>query len=372
MAGRKCLERHARRLKVDGRNLAHLVEAVHSLFHASEGSEPNLLGHALELLAMHLGASHTCLVMTDGPTLDTRWWYPEVPDEVPPVPVVPFCLWLLEHPERVLVIENMATNPHVCDRLPVGFPNGAVLACALRQGTGARALLFASFAAPRTFHRTDTALVEAVALLLGRFLEVEDLKQSILRLEDALAITQAVMEDSSIRDPETDLPNLRYLEVWEKALLSSEHRPASLVVAECQVPLRRERDLARIRKASAGVRAGDLLLRLAPDRFMVVFQHTPHSIAHVLLLRLRSQLGARAMGATLWIPGPAGLGLISCRERLDAALRESRRMETPSLVWCLPESETAPTKVPPRRRPAPPAPVRPVSQPWIPPILRPL
>ena len=370
VAGRKCLERYAQRLKSEGRHVEHLVKAVHGLFRAGEKEDPNLLGHGLELLAQHLGATQTCLVMTDGPTLDTRWWYPEAPDQIPPAPVVPFCLWLLEHPERVLAVQDTATNPHVGGKLPAGFPHGAVLGCALRQGSGVRALLFASFSEPRALLRTDTALIEAVGLLLSRFMEVEDLKQSILRLEDALAITQAVMEDSSIRDQETDLPNLRYLEVWEKAMLSSEHRPTSLVVAECQVPLRRDRNPARIRKASAGVRAGDLLLRLGSDRFMVVFQHTPHSIAHVLLLRLRTQLGAAAMGATLWIPGPEGLGLGSCRERLDAALAESRGMETPSLVWRLPEFEVPPVKVSTRRRPGPTAPTHPASKPWIPPILR--
>ena len=367
MADRKCLERYARRMKSEGRSLKHLVAAVHGLFHAGEGSEPNLLGHGMELLARHLGATQTCLVMTDGPTLDTRWWYPEEADQIPPVPVVPFCLWLLEHPERVLAVENTATNPHVCGRLPAGFPHGAVLGCALRHGQGVRALLFASFDAPRTLLRTDTALIEAVALLLGRFMEVQDLKQSVLRLEDALAITQAVMEDSSIRDAETDLPNLRYLEVWEKALLSSDHRPASLVVAEFQVPLSRDREPARIRSASAGVRAGDLLLRVGSDRFMVVFRHTPHSIAHVLLLRLRSQLGGGAMGATLWIPGPTGLGLASCRERLDAALKESMGMDTPGLVWSLPEFEIPTARFSLRRRPGPTAPSPP--HPWIPPIL---
>ena len=115
-----------------------------------EASGPNLLSRGMELLALYLGAPQTSLVMTDGPTLDTRWWYPEEADQIPPVPVVPFCLWLLEHPDREVAVENTATNPHVGGRLPAGFPHGAVLGCALRHGQGVRALLFASLESPRT------------------------------------------------------------------------------------------------------------------------------------------------------------------------------------------------------------------------------
>ena len=137
MVDRKCLERYAQRLKSEGRNLKHLVAAVHGLFHAGEASEPNLLSHGLELLAQHLGATQTSLVMTDGPSLDTQWWYTEESDQIPPVPVVPFCLWLLEHPDRVLAVENTATNPHVGGRLPAGIHHGAELGCAWPPaGTG--------------------------------------------------------------------------------------------------------------------------------------------------------------------------------------------------------------------------------------------
>ena len=36
VAGRKCLERYAQRLKIEGRHVEHLVEAVHGLFRAGE------------------------------------------------------------------------------------------------------------------------------------------------------------------------------------------------------------------------------------------------------------------------------------------------------------------------------------------------
>ena len=181
-----------------------------------------------------------------------------------------------------------------------------------QAGDGVKALLFVFFDRTRAFPRAEFALLEAVAGLIGQVIEIEDLKQSLTRLEDALAITRAVMEDSSVRDPETDLPNLRYLEIWQKAMLGSEHRPESLVVAECRVTIRNRKDVARILKAAEGVRAGDLVVRVAPGRFLIIFQHTPRSIAHIQLLRLRTQLDSAPMGATLGIPGPErrGVGIL--------------------------------------------------------------
>jgi GGDEF domain-containing protein len=273
----------------------------------------------------------------------------------------------LANPERTLVVRDMETGPHSADLVePKALPHRAVLGCALRQKDGVKALLFVFFGRTRAFPRAEFALLEAVAGLIGQVIEIEDLKQSLTRLEDALAITRAVMEDSSVRDPETDLPNLRYLEIWQKAMLGSEHRPERLVVAECRVAVRNRKDVARILKAAEGVRAGDLVVRVAPERFLIIFQHTPRSVAHILLLRLRMQLDGAPMGVTLWIPGPEGQGLASCQPRLDAALAESQAMAQPALVWRLPEG-VADEPLPPKRSMAP---AHSTPQRWEPPVLQ--
>jgi GGDEF domain-containing protein len=259
----------------------------------------------------------------------------------------------------------MASGPHTLDLAQQALPHKAALGCALRRRDRVKALLFVFFDQPRAFPRAEFALLEAVAGFMGQVVEIEDLKQSLHRLEDTLAVTRAVMEDSSTRDAETELPNQRYLEIWQRAILSSETRPDSLVVAECRVDVRDRKDVARILKAAEGVRAGDLVARVAPGRFLVIFQHTPRSIAHVLLLRLRMQLGGAPMGATLWVPGAEGQGLESCQPRLDAALAESRAMAQPALVWRLPEG-MAEESMPPK----PPAPEPAVPQRWEPPLLR--
>ncbi|GLH74787.1 hypothetical protein GETHLI_32890 [Geothrix limicola] len=365
MRDQRLLKRYARRLTSGTASLEQLTRAIHTLLQAGETGDPFFLSKSLELLADSLEASQTALVMVSGAAAEIRWWHPERPEEPAPVPIAAFCEWLLVNPERMLVIRDMATGPHVKELGdPSAIPHRAALACALRHGEGVRALLFAYFDRPKAFSRTEFALLEAVAGFMGRVLEIEDLKQSLNRLEDALAITQAVMEDSSIRDPETDLPNLRYLDIWEKAMLGSEHRPESLVVADCQVQMKGRKDVARIHRVLEGVRGGDLVVQAGPGRFRFIFQHTPRSLAHIQLLRLRTQLDGAPMGATLWLPGPEGLRLESCQGRLDAALAESRAMSQPALVWHLPEGVAVepPHQV---RAAQPPAPRR-----WEPPVLR--
>jgi len=105
-------------------------------------------------------------------------------------------------------------------------------------------------------------------------------------------------------------------------------------------------------------------------RLLVIFRHTPRSIAHVLLLRMRTQLGSIPMGVTLWVPGPEALGLESCRPRLSSALDESRAMAQPGLVWHLPEGiAPEPLLSHPEPRPVPPVLVEPPPR-WQPLTLR--
>jgi GGDEF domain-containing protein len=346
--------------------LDRLIQAIHELRNEGSTGDPLFLARALEILVKHLGASQATLVMASGTVLETRWWYPEALDEEPPEAIPSFCEWLLDHPDRMLVVRDVKIGPNSREFAELkGFPHKATLGCALRQGETVRALLFVHFERVRSFPRMEFALLEAVAGAMGRVLEIEDLKQSMNRLEDALAITKAVMEDNSTRDPETDLPNLRYLEIWQKTMLASGHRPESLVVAECLLPIRNRKDVARIHKAVEGVRAGDLVLRVASGRFLIIFPHTPHSIAHILLLRFRTQLGSAPMGATLWVPGPGGVGLESCQPRLEAALKESRTMTQPALVWHLPDGLPEEPPLPKRIPPRPSTPQR-----WEPPLLK--
>jgi hypothetical protein len=369
LLNRRLLHRYSQRLSPGAASLDRLAEAIHALHHSGGAGDPFVLAKSLELLVNQLGASLATLVMVSGGVAETRWWHPEQEDEEPPVAIPSFCEWLVDHPERTLVVRDMASGPHTRDLDDLqAIAHKAALGCVLRQGEGVKALLFVFFDQTRTFPRAEFALLEAVAGFMGRVVEIEDLKMSLNRLEDALAITRAVMEDSSTRDAQTDLPNLRYLEIWEKALLGSDQRPKDMVVAECHVTIRNKKDVARILKAAEGVRAGDLVVRVAQGRFLIIFQHTPRSVAHILLLRFRMQLEGAPMGATLWVPGPEGLRLESCQPRLDAALAESRAMDQPALVWHLPEGFHEDPL--PRKRSAPKSTAPSAPQRWEPPTLR--
>ena len=363
---RRLLKRYLREARLQPSVLENLSGALKDLLRVGSSGDPFILLHSMELLVGHLGASKATLVMVTDDLAETRWWSPELPDEEPPAPVAPLCAWLLANPERTLVAKDFREGAPYKDKPEFqALPYRAALGNALVLGGTVRALVFAFFEAPKDFTRADFALLDAVAGLMSRVLEIEDLKVSLNRMEDALAITRAVMEDSSIRDAETNLPNLRYLEIWQKAMLGSSQRPKSLVVAECLVAVQNRKDVARILKAAEGVRAGDLVVRVAPGRFQIIFQHTPRSLAHILLLRLRTQLGSAPMGATLWIPGPEGQGLDSCQPRLEAALAESRAMAQPALVWQLPEGYQEDLRPQQRSAPGPSTPQR-----WEPPTLQ--
>lgn len=365
MSSARPVRRYTRRPPTSPASLDRLADAIHTLLQASSTGDPFLIARGLEALTDHLGATLATLVTVSGSTMDTRWWHPETTDAPAPEPVRPLCEWLAAHPDRMLVIQDMAVGPHLKDGEELRLlPHRAALACALHHAKGVQALLFVFFDRPRTFSRVEFALLEAVGGFLGRMLEAEDLKQSVHRLEDALAITQAVMQDSSVRDPETDLPNLHYLEIWGKALLGLEDRPASLVVAECRFDPRGGTARARLREAAGSMRASDLVARVGPDRFQVILRNTPRHRADFQLHRFLGHLGGAPMGVTLWVPGPKGLSLASCSPRLQEALAESLRMETPTLVWRLPQD---PLASPP---PAPTGAVPGEARPWKPPVIR--
>ena len=354
--------RFARRSPKAQASLDRLADAIHTLHQASAAGDPFLVARGLEVLTEHLGGSLATLVTVGGTTMDTRWWHPESPEALAPEPIRPLCEWMASHGERVLVIQDMDTGPHLngAEELRL-LPHRAALASTLHRGGGVQTLLFVFFDQPRAFSRMDFALLETVGGFLGRMLESEDLKQSVARLEDALAITQAVMQDSAIRDPDTDLPNRHYLEVWEKALLGLEDRPTSLVVAECRFRLADKATRTRLRQAAESVRASDLVVRIGQDRFQVILRQTPRHRADLQLHRFLSHLGGAPMGATLWIPGPQGLPLASCGTLLQEAVEESLRMVIPNLVWRLP--------APAAEAPAPPEPPG-KPTPWQPPVIR--
>ena len=339
---RRLSKRYLNRLNAGQAAMDRLLSAIQTLLGASSSEDPLFLAHGLDLLVGQLGADLAYLVAVEGARFETRWWSPDLGESDPPPPVPAFCRWLVEHPHRAMVLRDIPKDGRL-GRLPElqGRSVHAALGVALWHGGQVKALVFCHFRKPHGFGRAELALLGAVAGFMGRILEVEDLKASLGRLENALAITKAVMEDSSIQDPATDLPNLRYLDIWLKANLGGGRKPEPMAVALFRAPVKGRKDLGRLRLAAEQIRGTDLMVAAGEDRFLVLLLGATKGLAHILLMRLRNPFDGIPMGATLWIPGLDDPGLESARKRAEEALRESEEGNPPAIAWRIPEGVLA-------------------------------
>lgn len=316
-----------------------LLAAIQTLQKAGNAEDPLFLAHGLDLLVGHLGAELAVLVSVEGPCFETRWWSPDRGENDPPPPVQAFCRWLADHPQRTLVLRDIPKDGRLGKLAELqGRGIQSALGAALWRGGEVKAMVFAHFRKPRAFGRAELALLGAVAGFMGRMLEVEDLKAALARVENALAITKAVMEDSSIQDPATDLPNLRYLDIWLKANLEGGRPPQPMAVALFRASAGSRKDAGRLRRAAEQIRGSDLLVAAGEDRFLVLLLGATKGLAHILLTRLRNQMEGCAMGATLWLPGLDDPALDSARKRAEAALQDSMANPPAGVSWNLPES----------------------------------
>ena len=323
--------RYRGRLRPPQGILDSLGGALHTLLRATPSQDPFFLGHGLDLLLLRLGGDLAYIVTVKADALETRWWTPEGPEV--PRPVQAFCRTLLENPHRTLVLRDCAQTSFLEDRRELQAQDiRAAAGATLWSDDRVKGMVFIHFKAPHAFTRPELALLDAVAGFLSRVLEVEELKSSLRNLETALDITRAVVEDSSIQDPATDLPNLRYLEIWLKAKLGKLRKNrAPMTVAAFFAP----GPGTRVREMAEGVRGGDLVVSEGHGRYLVVLQRTSRKTGHAFLERLRGKLGQVPMGATLWSPGLDDPAFASVRKRLDQALGESRSQTEPQLVWNL-------------------------------------
>ncbi|MBI4911291.1 MAG: hypothetical protein HY823_01000 [Acidobacteria bacterium] len=328
--------RQLRRIVPGGLSLNRVGITLRSLLRASEGEDPLALARGLQLLAEALGAAGAILVTVEGSNFETRWWWPDQGEAEGPEPVAEWCRWLSEHPHRILQLREDSRDRQDGDAWAPGIRGAAGMALWRRDRP--QAFVFAHFREPRRLGPMDLAALDAVAAFMGRVLEVEGMKVSMARLEEALALTRAVMEDSGIEDPVTELPNLRYLDLWLKAKISAgvPHRE-QLTVAQFRLPLDDPANVERIRRLAQRVRGGDLLVAEGPGRFLLLLRRINKAMGNLYLGHLAQILGQIPLGATLWIPGKDDPGLESVRRRLEQALDASRAREGHGLVWELPE-----------------------------------
>jgi hypothetical protein len=161
--------------------------------------------------------------------------------------------------------------------------------------------------------------VLAVANIISRTLEIEQLKHELRLTRDALELTSAVVEDSALQTSGSGLPNQRYLEIWLKANLFLAKRRGDLMA----VVLWRMSLAGPARKhlttVAAALRGEDLMVDLGREQFLLLLPRTPVDGTNILLNRMRELLGPLSMGATMWDPEVDDIHLRRAMARCEKA-----------------------------------------------------
>jgi hypothetical protein len=317
-----------RRVVVRPRSQASLeghLRAYDQLLRRATEAAPALFAHSLEHLRNHLKVDVVMLARPSADAWVSAWQFP---DSNRPTPGAP-ARWAMDYPGRTLVIRDTRV-----DERWAGHPDleglGALAVVSVWEGGVPGGALLALSDHPRPFTRPEVALLHAVSGLLGKALEVEALKVDLHRLQEALALTEAVVEDSALQDGATGLPNRRYLEIWLKANLYLARRRAEpmAVVRWTQPP----KELRLLRAVAESLRGEDLLICEGQGRCFLLLPRTPKGGAQILIHRLRQKLGDLPMTATLWEPELDDLQLASVRTRLDAAQTEAQALPK-TVAW---------------------------------------
>ncbi len=317
-----------RRVVVRARSQASLeghLRAYDQLLRRATEAAPALFAHSLEHLRKHLRVDSVLLARPMGEGWVATWQFPEADRSAPGAPA----RWAMDYPGRTLVIRDARAD----DRW-AGHPDmqglGALAAVSVWEGGVPGGALLALSDHPRTFTRPEVALLHAVSGLLGKALEVEALKVDLHRLQEALALTEAVVEDSALQDGATGLPNRRYLDIWLKANLYLARRRAEpmTVVRWTQPP----RELRLLRSLAESLRGEDLLICEGHGRCYLLLPRTSRIGAQILIHRLRQKLGELPMTATLWEPESDDLQLASVRARLESAQAEAQALPK-TVAW---------------------------------------
>ena len=256
-------------------------------------------------------------------------------------PAMNFCPKVLQHPARSLVIKDALTDKELQGhsafrklgvRAYIGVP--------LRQSSKILGVLSVQCSRPMAFTREEIAVVNAMANLFSKTLEIENLKHELHMTREALDLTSAVVEDSALETPRTRLPNRHYLEIWLKAnLYLARRRAEPMSIARWCLPVQPE-TRSHLRDIADALRGEDLLVDLGHDEFQLLLPRTGILGAEILLERIRARIGPICMGATLWHPlhktDRDDLSLQQATQRSIEALRRSQNRGSDGrgdLIW---------------------------------------
>ncbi len=306
--------------------LGRQLRAYDQLLRRAAEAAPALFAHSLAHLRAHLKAEAVLLAREGVAGWEAPWQDPEEGARRPPESA---CRWVQDYPGRTLVIRDAAQDGRWS-----GHPDlrgiGALAAVAVWEGGVPRGALLALGGRPRAFTRPELALLHAVAGLLGKAQEVETLKLDLHRLQEALALTEAVVEDSSLQDRVTGLPNRHYLDIWLKAnLFLARRRGEPMTVAAWTQP---PAELKLLRAVAESLRGEDLMVCEGQGRCLLLLPRTPKGGGQILLHRLRQKVGELPMVSTLWDPEQDDHQLVSVRQRLAEGMARAQARPT-GVIW---------------------------------------
>ena len=264
-----------------------------------------LFDHCLNLLVNQLKAQRALMTRVTDLGFEAFWWAHD-PEVTMGGAVEADCAGLsarvLDHPRRALVVRNTQEDPQWaqdedCKRLNIA----SFIGIALRESGQATGVLSVHFSTPRVFSKGELALVNAVANLLSKTLEVETLRAELRMTRDALDLTSAVVEDSALQSPQTGLPNARYLDVWLKANLYMARRKGEGMAVMVWSLLKSD-DAKGLHKLANELRGEDLLVDIGRNQLLALLPRTEMGGVFAMMDRLNPWLGKRHIGATLWNP----------------------------------------------------------------------
>jgi GGDEF domain-containing protein len=268
----------------------------------------DLFDHGLNLLVEHLKVDRAMVASMTGRGLENLWCAGGAPGNHPGSPLADdpnlnFCAHVMKHPTSTLVIADAGRDP-LWAQHPAFRSLGvrAYLGAPLRHSGQAMGVLSVQGEAGHAWSRSEVALVDAMAGMFSKAMEVEALKVKLWQAQEALDLSSAVLEDNAMESPHTGLPTRRFLEVWCKSsLMMARRRGEIIALAAWQLPPDpgRERTLGQLASTLRGV---DLLVDMSRDRFLLVLPRTLRAGAEIVLERFQQALGNLPMGATLWNP----------------------------------------------------------------------
>jgi GAF domain-containing protein len=303
--------------------------------------------HGLNLLVQQFKVDRALMSRYTELGWEAFWWALAEGVEADPATFDPshgFCQSVLERPGRTLVIRDAENDPvwkthSGYHRLGIRAYCGAPL----RVSGKVVGVLSVQSHKPRNFSRPEIAMLNAMANLFGKTMEVETLKAELHMTREALDLTTAVMEDSALEANTTRLPNRLYLEIWLKAnLYLARRRGEAMAVIMWHLPVTRE-NTRLIREVAEALRGEDLLVDLKTEKFLLMLPRTPEEGAKILVGRIRAKLGEVPMGATIWNPlwkqDRDDFSLRFALERASEALNQSETLgdgKRHEVIWAIP------------------------------------